>query len=137
MFLLGLVSSFVILSLPARENDFEKQIRIMTESIESYRQNAFISGQVIGLRFEGDGYQAMRWLDGSWQASAGKTSLLEDLSITMIDVVGETQPDLGDWPQIVFDPTGVAVDRKLFVSGAGVDFEVLIAATGEVSVDVL
>lgn len=137
MFLLGLVSTFVILSLPARENSIDKQTRLITESIANYRQSAIISGQVIGLRFEGDGYQVMSWLDGGWRPRSGKATLFDGLTVTANSDISENQPDIANWPQIVFDPTGVAVDQTLIVTGGAADFEVLITATGEVSVDAL
>ena len=68
--IIGLMASVVALTLPSSRETLNDESNIIAARLELAAQEAIISGNVIGLSLNSDGYRFLRRVRGQWQAYA-------------------------------------------------------------------
>jgi general secretion pathway protein H len=130
VFLIGLASAAVVLSLPGDASKLRDQADRLAARIASARDSAVLTSRPIAVWMRPSGYGFEERLDGSWQAASGK-------SLEQVQWKNGATLAMGTMREarISFDVTGLPsspLDIKLQQGDANI--RVTISAAGEVAV---
>jgi len=137
VFIIGLSAGVVVLSLPERADPARQALDDFVKAVHLARDQAVLSGAPIGLSLSEEGYSLQSWQQGKWQEMRLSSRLGESLDVRLISHGSEvTRADLpGNWPDLMFDPTGVGSSALLRVRAGGQAYDVSLTELGEVTVD--
>lgn len=129
IFIVGLASGLVVLTLPDRPDAAEKRVDRFALDVKQVADRAILTGQVQGIAFSDDGYTLVQWDGDTWSDRRSRKTGEDNLELRVLrreDDRGDTRPDL------IFDPTGVndPVDLEMTVNAKR--FRLLIDANGDV-----
>ena len=121
--IVGLASALVVLTLPAPESDAEKSAERFAALVQRAAEEAVISGNVVGVRVDGAGYDFQRWRGGAWIAMPGFRAVQwpsgvivnvssDALSAERLEVLDEEDAP----PLIRFDSTGGSTPFRVQIS---------------------
>ena len=118
--IVGLLSTAVVVMMESRQSALDRFAGQLTRSLAEARQEALVSGQVIGFAAERDfsGWRYFRFRDGQWTAitdhpALERVTLARDITLEPLEgaLVPREGLDTGREtasaaPQVWFDPTG-------------------------------
>jgi len=133
VFLVGLATTLVVMTLPDRARPDEARVEQFVTDLKQMRREAIYFGQPVGVRFDGESYAIVGWVDGAWQVRRRSDEERAGQGFRLADP-GTSLPAEG-WPDYVFDPTGVGTAVRIHYSGQDADYSVWIAADGEVGLE--
>ena len=120
LFIVGLTSSFVILSIPRSPTPLHEAQSLFEDQVRMAREAAMMSGSAYGVALEDHTLNPLIFRNGEWQAPPASTRLLtvqlpEAVELERTDIIEPRSVafSLDDEPEplrpdIWFDPSGIA-----------------------------
>ena len=141
VFIIGMSAGVVVMTLPTPKSAAVQAADQFARDITEAQERAFMTGLPVALKLTETGYGVLNWKQTGWSPEGPETVLDRTLEIRMRhDAPGPAQPDYPtewpeDWPQIVFDPTGVNAPLAFRLTGRVDQVDIMISQTGEVLID--
>lgn len=145
LFIIGLASGFVILSIPPSPTPLEKVRREFEEAIYAARISAEIGGEARGLRIVEKQVSPLIFRHGNWQAPTGFRDgasfiVPEEVDFSLPEAPRQRfrtteQEDEIVRPDIWFDPSGFASEYEFRLEWKNDQYWFAIDMSGEVSVN--
>lgn len=150
IFIIGMMSSVVVMSMPSRRTLAEKDAERLAIALRTAGRVAISSGEPIRwTRLEGENLFE-RYRLGEWEAAQGQSRTFSrarkdealQVSVELLDV--QTRPhDEGEdgqgrqevQPSVIFMPTGESTPALITVLGDGYDARLEVGYAGELSLD--
>ena len=132
VFIVGLSAGLVVLTLPQRDPASLTEARAFAQTLQTTQDAAILSGQPTAIQITETGYTLLSWRGDAWQLRRGGKTLKQGVNLTIRSDLPE-QPD--DWPQLIFDPTGVNAATEFRFSGGGERFDLIVSEGGEVQIE--
>ena len=129
LFIIGLTAGLVVMTLPARESPERAAAAGIYEALSTAQDQAILTGQPTGLRFDGRSYTIQGWRDGRW-IPVKSGSIDGRLQVILPDDVAK--PVSEGWPNIVFDPTGLSNGAAISLRGRDARVQVTVSSAWEV-----
>ena len=105
LFIIGLIVGSVILTMPERKSQFEKQSDRFIVEIRSIIEDGLITGHVTALSVNDEGYSLYEYKSGEWETLKDSSWALDYKVELKRDGVTLKLPEQRE-PQIVFQPIG-------------------------------
>lgn len=131
LFIIAVVTSMVILTLPRRQPSAELEAASLAIAIERASEQALVSGIAHGIDVGQRGYAIVLRQDGNWVQVAGSAHRLES-GVTLVRGEG-ADGQAEDGPHFIFDPLGTALGEPLTLSGGETRITLTLAPNGNVS----
>lgn len=113
VFIIGLTSSLVVLSLPGRSSVVQEESLRLERAIDDLADRAVLTGDLHALELSPRQYEALRWVQGDWIPINGGERDLPDQII--LSVSGEASDD--DIWRLIFEPSGVPFNASILIQG--------------------
>lgn len=132
VFIIGLTAGIVTLTIPQRPTEEQAGAQAFARVLREAQDQAILSGQPIGLRLTESGYALVQWRRDRWMPRGQAVALPRQLEIVDQEeqVIEPNRPS--NWPDLVFDPTGIVEMADFQLRGRGIRIDVTINETGEV-----
>jgi len=121
VFIIGLASGIVIMSLPERASGLQQDAIILQRDVDALASRAVLTGVPHALTFQGRSYEGLTRQSGQWVALRGVARELSAGIALRIEGAGA-----GNTARIVFDPTGAPSGAKLSLSARGERFDIAL-----------
>lgn len=133
VFIIGLTSSLVILTMPERPSASERAADAFARDVRQASDRAILTGRVQGIDLVEDGYRFVEWRGDGWERvpQRGRRDRTE-VNLTLRGD-GRRFDEAEDLPELLFDPTGVNDPVELDFRIGSERYVILIAPDGEVS----
>lgn len=106
VFIIGLVTMVVVLTLPPREDPYERAFRKVQDTIAAVHDRAMMTGEVLGLSPQEDRIDIVSWTGTEWQPAARQSLALP--ANARLEIVRERADRNDGAPSvIIFNPLGV------------------------------
>lgn len=130
VFIIGLTSSLVILTMPQRTDPAELVADNFARDVRQLADRAILTGRMQGIDLNDEGYLFVQWDGVEW-------ARLQDRGIDRAEqvqmrVIGSPEDATVKQPNLVFDPTGVNDPVQVEISVGANQFLLLVDANGEV-----
>ena len=132
VFIIGLSAGLVVLTLPARDPVQLVEARDFAQAVRTTQDAAILSGQPTAIQVTEDGYFTLNWSGQDWTLRRGGKTLPRAVDLVIRSGIPE-RPE--DWPQLIFDPTGVNAATEFRFAGGGERVDVLVLENGEVQIE--
>jgi len=119
VFIIGLASGIVIMSLPERASGLQQDAIILQRDIDALASRAVLTGVPHALAFQGRSYEGLSRQSGQWVALRGVARELSTGIALRVEGAGT-----GNATHIVFDPTGAPSGATLSLTGQGERFDI-------------
>lgn len=129
LFIIGLTAGMVTLTLPQRPTPEQASAQAFAKALRDGQEHAIIVGQPVGVRLLENGYAMMRWRQDDWRPQGRPTFLPSRMTLSH---EAEETDRPGNWPEIVFDPTGVVEPLAFQLRSRGVRIDIFVDENGEV-----
>ncbi len=133
VFIMGLATGLVVLTLPPRASPEQAAAKTFAATLNQAQDRAILSGQSVGLRLNSRGYELTEWRAGQWVPLRTNERLGRGLSLVRRDDFGSLRAE--DWPDLIFDPTGVVEGISFDLRGRGDELVITVQADGDVIID--
>jgi general secretion pathway protein H len=145
IFIIGLMASVVVLSLPSGKSNLNEELSVIAARFELASQEALLSGAVIGIEMNIDGYRFLRRRRGTWAPHdpAGLKGWINWPEDVFVDVEYEgeaislktsgSDAKLGGIPTLFFLPTGETQNVRLILRDGALERAVHITADGSIT----
>lgn len=130
LFIIGLTAGLVTLTLPQRPTQEQASAQAFARVLTDAQHQAIFAGQPVGIKLNDRGYALLQWRREGWRPSGRPEQLPSRLAITLRTERSE-RPE--NWPEMVFDPTGIIEPAEFELQGRGVRIEIALSETGEVT----
>ena len=129
LFIVGLTAGIVTLTLPENPSDEEASAQAFARVLTDAQDRAIMTGQPVGLNLTERGYMLVQWRQDGWRP-VGRPVILP----ARMDIALQTElPDRPDnWPEVVFDPTGIVQPAAFQLRARGVRLDLSLTEAGEV-----
>jgi len=127
--IIGLVSSAVILSFPARISALDQQAHKLAGDLNVTAQEAVLTGRSTAAGFSDNGYSLYRYQNGDWLDVLNENWPV-GVDIFLSKDTGEIDLPQTIVPIIIFEPTGLAPAFNLRMSD-GLDAIYTVKSTGD------
>lgn len=129
VFIVGLTAGIVTLTIPQRPTTEQASAQAFAAVLRDAQDRAILSGQPTGIKLSEGGYAFVQWHREQWFPQ-GRPEVLPP----RLNIVRRTeQADAPDnWPDIIFDPTGIVEPAAFELRGRGARFDITLQETGEV-----
>lgn len=145
VFIIGLASAMVVLTLPERRSPQAQLIDHMRQTLVRAQDQAVLSGQPVGLFVSEKGYSAAIWQAEGWQAIPGaevafpisvdvETRINDETIRRNVRERGASE-ETAPYPDLVFDPTGLAQVADIRLRARGERIDIRLDETGEITVE--
>ena len=131
VFIIGLSSGLVIMSLPERVSALEAAAGSVRQDLEDLQDRAVLTGVPHAIAVSAAGYERSVWRGGAWvpvnlpeREFAGNVSI----EIDRIGLIGGREEGVG---RIVFDPSGVPVLGVVVLSAEGERVEIALGLSDQ------
>lgn len=124
VFIIGLASGIVIMSLPERASALQQDGIILQHDVDALANRAVLTGVPHALAFKGRSYEGFARQAGQWVAIRGVARELSTGIALRIEDAGPVGT-----AHIVFDPTGTPSGAKLSLTGQGERFDIALGHT--------
>ncbi len=133
VFIIGLVSGLVVMTLPSNPSPEVKAARDFSQALARAQDQAALTGQPVGVVVTDRGYSMRMWRVGRWDYIDGGAVLSRGVRLNIVGERAEGVPE--DWPDLVIDPGG-AVDGAVFnIRGRRDQLKLTLDASGEVRLE--
>lgn len=133
LFIIGLASTVVVLTLPPQESPARQAASDLTRMLQTAQDRAILTGSSIGVHIDDRTIGTSVWRGDDWRKDRQTLDLPRGTSLRLLDV--EPAEDESDTPAIVFDQTGVNADLSFRIDGRSEDIDLMFSASGEVHVE--
>lgn len=141
----AIMATVVVVNLPTRVPDLRDEALAFTARARLAAQDSIVSGAVIGLKADEDGYAFFRFVAGEWREASEPPALTPRQWDTdaQVAVSIDNAPPLEDLspeeiaalpPLIRFDPTGLATPFRLTLRDGRELYEVRVGQAGDIHV---
>ncbi len=147
LFVIGLAAGVVAVTMPAPPRPGDEEARGFAAGLRAAADEALVSGLVVGVEVDAEGYAFFRRVRGEWTGFAGERlfrtrswSSMRDVAITLeggavtearyADMPEELRPDT---PALLFDPIGAATPAEILLDTEDGVFVVTVDAVGEIT----
>lgn len=131
IFIIGLSSAFVILSLPGGGSETREQAEMLAARIAASRDRAILNSQPVAVWVSASGYGFEHKLSGKWEPLSSKPFQTHDWpgSVSLPDAANTAT-------RIIFDATGLPSSQAQIAlqHADGSQTQVYLSAVGEVRV---
>ena len=129
LFIMGLASALIILSMPPRPAPIEVAIYKLEDLAQSARQSALVKGAWTGIIAEGEQYQLVTFHSGQWRPSTARPRRIRgELSFI------EARDRSDNSPILQFGPTGTAGEEIVTLTIGVQERSLSVAPDGELSI---
>ena len=132
VFIIGLTAGIVTLTIPQRPTEEQAGAQAFARVLREAQDQAILSGQPIGLKLSERGYALLQWRRERRVPQGRAVTLPRQLEIVEEEDLLVDQQIPSNWPDLVFDPTGIVEIAEFQLRGRGVRMDVTINETGEV-----
>lgn len=132
VFIIGLTAGIVTLTIPQRPTEEQAGAQAFARVLREAQDQAILSGQPMGLKLSESGYALLQWRRERWVPQGRAVALPRQLEIVEQEERLVDQQIPSNWPDLVFDPTGIVEMAEFQLRGRGVRIDVSINETGEV-----
>ena len=132
VFIIGLTAGIVTLTIPQRPTEEQAGAQAFARVLREAQDQAILSGQPIGLKLSDNGYALLQWRRERWVPQGRAVALPRQLEIVEQDEILVDQQVPTNWPDLVFDPTGIVEMAEFQLRGRGIRIDVTINETGDV-----
>ena len=132
VFIIGLTAGIVTLTIPQRPTEEQAGAQAFARVLREAQDQAILSGQPIGLKLSDNGYALLQWRRERWVPQGRAVALPRQLEIVEQDELLVDQQVPTNWPDLVFDPTGIVEMAEFQLRGRGIRIDVTINETGDV-----
>lgn len=123
VFIIGLSSSLVIMSLPERNTGLQQDAIVLQRDVEVLADRAVLTGVPHALEFNGRGYEGVARQAGQWVPLRGfEREISRDVALRIVN----PGVPAGNTMRIIFDPTGAPTGGQLSLSARGDRFEIAL-----------
>lgn len=129
LFIVGLTAGLVTLTLPQRPTEEQASAQAFATVLRDAQEQAIFAGQPVGLKLNERGYALMRWRRNGWRPQGRATLLPRNMDIS-VETEARAQPE--NWPELVFDPTGIVQPAEFQLRARGVRIDITLEESGEV-----
>ena len=129
VFIIGLTAGIVTLTIPQRPTEEQAGAQAFARVLREAQDTAILSGQPVGLRLTDRGYELVQWRRETWLRQGRAFALPRQLEIIQQEDQ-ETVPE--NWPDLIFDPTGIVEMAEFQLRGRGIRIDINIDETGSV-----
>lgn len=130
VFIVGLTAGIVTLTIPQRPTVEQASAQAFATVLRDAQDHAILSGQPTGIKLTETGYTFVQWRRDQWQIQGRPETLPRRLNIIRRT---EGEPVSENWPDIVFDPSGIIETAEFELRGRGTRINIALNPTGEVS----
>lgn len=146
LFVLGLVSGAIILTLPATAVPERSEAQRLAERLNAAANHSILSGEVLGAALSQSGYSFHRLVRGQWskinESPLAEWNMSPDSGVTMSGSGAEIElwpsqiltPANDVRPNFVFYPVGLNTPFSISVRGENESLEVRSNGAGDISV---
>jgi len=136
VFIMGLASALIVLTLPTRESNLEMEAKRLTEVVDTARTRALVSGQWTGIELGKTGYQQVTYRDGRWAGSYRRThELARGVTLDLTDPPKRSSKLIKIPPVFQFGPTGASVSKPLILKSASGEVTVSLTPNGDIRME--
>jgi len=129
LFIMGLASALIILSMPPRPAPIEVAIYKLEDLAQTARQSALVKGAWTGVVSDGEQYKLASYHKGQWRASTARPRRIRG-ELSFKD--GLERAD--DSPILQFGPTGAAGEETVTLTIGVQERSLSVAPDGEITV---
>ena len=129
LFIIGLTASLVTLTLPQRPSAEQASAQAFARLLREAQDQAILAGQPVGLQLNERGYALVQWQRDIWRPQGAAVALPRRMSLG-VQTDPPARPE--NWPDIVFDPTGIVQPAEFQLRARGVRIDISLLETGEV-----
>lgn len=129
LFIVGLTAGIVTLTLPQRPTEEQASAQAFATVLRDAQEQAIYAGQPVGLKLNDRGYTLLQWRRDGWWPQGRATILPRRMEISL-DTEGSTRPE--NWPELIFDPTGIVQPAEFQLRAGGVRIDIALEESGEV-----
>lgn len=129
LFIIGLTAGIVTLTLPQRPTEEQASAQAFAKLLREAQDQAIFAGQPLGLRLTNNGYTLVQWRQDGWRPQ-GRPEFLPSAMEISLETERGARPD--NWPELVFDPTGIVQPAEFQLRARGVRIDIRVLETGEV-----
>lgn len=116
VFIMGLVTSLVVIALPEPEQDLQTEARRLERTIDQLQDRAILTGAVHALDLTASNYQVTRWQAGTWTPLPGFSH--EFPGGVVANISGRQEAGSSGW-RLLFDPVGLPFQSQINLIGRG------------------
>ncbi|UTW56526.1 type II secretion system minor pseudopilin GspH [Kordiimonas sp. SCSIO 12610] len=142
--IIGLMASVVVLNLPSNRQTLSDETDVIVARLNLASQEAILTGSVIGLKLDRDGYSFMRRQRGEWlpYAASGKQGTIlwpENIKLAFefegekVAIGRSSTKATPLIPNVFFLPSGETQNFSLTLSGAGEEETIQVLASGQIT----
>ena len=113
MFIIGLVSSIVITSLPGREPVVREEAARLERTLDTLAARAVLTGTIYALDVSTNDYQALQWMEGDWTPVRDGRHQVPD-AVTLFVDGDPTEDEI--W-RFTLDPAGLPLRASIELRG--------------------
>lgn len=149
LFIVGLTTSFVILSLPRGADPFETSRETFQRQLDAARDVSMTSGETFGILVRNNKSSMLVYRRGEWEPAAefGELAVLDVAGTTSFEILSarkefkntlkiDEEKDAPLKPQIWFDAAGISTAQSVRLVGKTRSYRFDIQRNGDVSVSV-
>ncbi|MEO1662132.1 MAG: GspH/FimT family pseudopilin [Pseudomonadota bacterium] len=129
LFIVGLTAGIVTLTLPKNPSEEEASAQAFARVLSDAQDRAIMAGQPVGLNLTERGYMLVQWRQDFWRPVGRPVILPTRMGI---EVQTERPDGPENWPEIVFDPTGIVQPAEFQLRARGVRIDISLTEAGEV-----
>ena len=107
VFIIGLTAGIVTLTNPQRPTEEQAGAQAFARVLREAQDQAILSGQPIGLKLSERGYALLQWRRERWVPQGRAVTLPRQREIVEEEDLLVDQQIPSNWPDLVFDPTGI------------------------------
>ena len=132
VFVIGLVTSIAVLTLPSRDNAGERALKVVRQALQDAHDRSVLTGEVIGLHLTETGFRLVSWTGDEWlPIRRGNISFPRDVRVELL-AADETGAQSRKPPErIIFNPLGLAEPVQLSVSWRAFSQELTLTPDGD------
>jgi len=124
LFIIGLVSAAIVLSMPEPKTELEKQAEQLTVRLNAMAQDSLVTGKVSAVGITQDGYALYHFAEGEWEpfqseAWAGNYRISLQRDNVELELPEE------ETPGILFYPTAQSNAFEIEISDGGSEHKII------------
>lgn len=131
LFIIGIMSSVVVLSIQPPKSALEKQATLLTSQINALAQDGLISGSVNAVGFSRDGYTLYSFENSEWTERV-TDEWEENYRMTLKRVSAKLEMPKTTEPIIMFQPTGLSTPFEFTLSDRDTKYALKTSGDGKV-----
>ena len=131
LFIIGLMTSFVVISMPTPKSALEVQATKLTGQLNALAQDGLISGSVNAAGFSKDGYALYSFENSEWtERASGEWQ--ESYRLTFTRASAKLDMPKNAEPIILFQPTGLSTPFELTLSDRDTKYALTTKGDGRI-----